>query len=224
MQSCLRREEKERLTAEQVSYAAEWCWALAGLSALRACEACLREPPAAVEPTCLQRLHPQTQLLEHPWLHDDEVSNVPFDDTIVQRLQRYGLYGRREHESMHCWGADELWAGLLGRSALPPALTHAPTKLAHLPTLPLRRFRQRALIALLRDLAASAVDGGAGEPFADMRAAFQRMDSNADGLVTYAELKAALQNGHFSLSPREVEQLLEQVTGRERVDDGHCWL
>lgn len=52
------------------------------------------------------------------------------------------------------------------------------------------RFRQRALIALLRDLASRSVDGGNGEPFADMRAAFQRMDTDADGLVSYAEVRA----------------------------------
>ena len=48
---------------------------------------------------CLQRdekARPTAeQLLEHPWLQDEvEVSDAPFDDTIVQRLQRFGLYGR----------------------------------------------------------------------------------------------------------------------------------
>ncbi|KAL4856185.1 Calcium-dependent protein kinase 16 [Chlorella vulgaris] len=114
---------------------------------------------------CLQRdekLRPTAeQLLEHPWLQDElQVSEVPFSDTIVQRLQRFGLYGR---------------------------------------------FRQVAFKALVRNMA------GDSEALADMRQAFQLMDTDQDGRVTYSELKKSLQDGHFSLSQAEAEQLLEQV-------------
>lgn len=115
--------------------------------------------------SCLQRdekLRPSAeQLLEHPWLQDElHVSDAPFSDTIVQRLQRFGLYGR---------------------------------------------FRQVALKAVVRGMA------GDSEALADMRQAFQMMDTDHDGRVTYSELKQALQDGHFSLSAGEAEQLLEQV-------------
>lgn len=114
---------------------------------------------------CLQRDEKKRptaeQLLDHPWLQDElAVSDVPFSDTIVQRLQRFGLYGR---------------------------------------------FRQLALKALVRNVADSK------EQFSDMRAAFQALDMNSDGQVTYTELKDALQSGKFDLSGQEVEQLLEQV-------------
>jgi calcium-dependent protein kinase len=105
------------------------------------------------------------QLLQHPWLQDEaDISDVPFADTIVQRLQRYGLYGR---------------------------------------------FRQVALKALMQSIAEQ--DGESSQQFRDMRRVFEQMDRNADGRVTYSELKAALQSGHFQLSPSEVEQLAEQL-------------
>lgn len=57
------------------------------------------EPARDFVQACLRRNEGERptaeQLLEHPWLQDElAVSDVPFDDTIVQRLQRYGLYGR----------------------------------------------------------------------------------------------------------------------------------
>ncbi|PSC69548.1 calcium-dependent kinase 17 [Micractinium conductrix] len=111
------------------------------------------------------------QLLEHPWLQEDlAVSDVPFEATIVQRLQRFGLYGR---------------------------------------------FRQLALRALVHSVAAGEVEGGgsdgANAQFGDMRAAFQQLDRDSDGRVTYSELKEALQGGKFDLSAAEAEQLLDQV-------------
>ncbi|KAL4433462.1 hypothetical protein ABPG77_010315 [Micractinium sp. CCAP 211/92] len=120
--------------------------------------------------SCLNRDEKQRptaeQLLEHPWLQEDlEVSDVPFSDTIVQRLQRFGLYGR---------------------------------------------FRQVAMRALIHNMARDS------EQLSDMRAAFQQLDTDSDGRVTYSELKQALQNGHFSLSAQEVEQLLEQVDQQHR--------
>lgn len=173
---------------------------------------------------CLRRDETQRptaeQLLQHPWLQDDcDVSDAPFDDTIVQRLQRYGLYGR---------------------------------------------FRQVALRALIGSLAEGGASAGAGAAGASssqtaapqlavMRAAFERLDRDGDGRVTYAEvswrgsrmggaaapaaasgpptrphatscpppatlpastqLRDALQDpGHFKLSAGEVEQLLGQVS------------
>jgi serine/threonine protein kinase len=59
-------------------------------------QACLRREETA-RPTA-------EQLLEHPWLQEElAVSDAPFSDTIVQRLQRFGLYGR--------WAGLTAWEG-----------------------------------------------------------------------------------------------------------------
>jgi len=53
------------------------------------------------QPAALLR-PPASQLLLCTLLQDEaEISDAPFDDTIVQRLQRYGLYGRCGLEPSH---------------------------------------------------------------------------------------------------------------------------
>ena len=70
--------------------------------------------------SCLQRDEKQRPsaeaLLEHPWLQEALlVSDVPFSDTIVQRLQRFGIYGRWVSLNQWDWLEGHLWGWLLMR-------------------------------------------------------------------------------------------------------------
>lgn len=145
----------------------------------------------AKRPTAEQALH-------HKWLEEchavDDFTPIPIADTIVQRLQRYGTYGRLRQAALRklAHTVSELTEnGKEGSSALPAALRMLSE------TLPSIKSRGKTLETNNNN------DGS---------------DNNNNAAVvrvSVKELREVLEGGHFNLAPVEADQLLAQVTADE---------
>ncbi|KAL3131234.1 hypothetical protein ABBQ38_000531 [Trebouxia sp. C0009 RCD-2024] len=108
------------------------------------------------------------EALKHSWLsYTAEVaSDAPLGGDIVQRLQRFGTYGR---------------------------------------------LKQIALRKVAHNIA------GDSAVLADIKAAFQKLDSHGTGSIKYEDAQHALEQGGFNLSRPELQQLVSQLV--DEMDD-----
>ncbi|KAL4447878.1 hypothetical protein ABPG75_005097 [Micractinium tetrahymenae] len=104
------------------------------------------------------------QALQHRWLQDAapgcSYEEVPLSDSIVQRLQRFGTYGRLKQIAL-----------MVVANCIPPDSTVV----------------------------------------ADLRGLFLELDPADRGRVPYTRLQAELEDGRYTLSPAEAQQLLSRL-------------
>ena len=160
-----------------------------------------RDP--ALRPTAEQALH-------HPWLASLErdkllstSSTVPLGDTIVQRLQRYGTYGRLKQAALR--------------------------KVAHAAMLLQGNSSTNSSSRGSGSDDATNNNAQKGLPEA-LEAAFSKLDAGGTGYVQKSDLRAELRSGRFNLTDAEADQLLSQVevgeggAGEGEVVDWSAWV
>jgi calcium-dependent protein kinase len=123
--------------------------------------------------------------LRHPWLAESGAtgaSAVPLADTIVQRLQRFGTYGKLKQAALR----KVAHAALMARAKYITSTSTATT-------------------------ATNYISNGNESIPGAMKAVFASLDPTGSGRVSLATLRAELGGGHFRLSEEEVEQMCAQL-------------